>query len=141
MEERADYNRRLIKDFRAQREATGKPMEGRPLLMLTTTGARSGRRYTAPMMYVPDGDRLLVIASNIGAPRHPDWYHNLLVHSSVTVEVGSETYRARASTLRGIEREQTWTRIVERSPSLVQLQATTRRQIPLVALQREPAGS
>ena len=141
MQDQHAYNQELIEAFRANRGKTDGPFAARPLLLLTTIGARSGQERTSPLMYIPDGGHLLVLASNFGAPKHPDWYHNLLVHSSVTVEVGSETYRARASTLRGIEREQTWTRIVERSPSLVQLQATTRRQIPLVALQREPAGS
>jgi deazaflavin-dependent oxidoreductase (nitroreductase family) len=138
MAERADYNRRLIEEFRAQREATGKPMEGRPLLLLTTTGARSGRRYTAPMMYVPDGDRLLVIASNIGAPRHPDWYHNLVAHPDVTVEVGAETYDATAVVTEGAERERLWTKIVEGYRFFVEHQAKTSRQIPIVALERRP---
>jgi deazaflavin-dependent oxidoreductase (nitroreductase family) len=124
--------------------STGKtagPFADRPLLLLTTIGAKSGQARTSPLMYIPDGNQLLVPASNYGAPKHPDWYHNLLVHPSVTVEVGSETYRATASTLVGSEREQAWARIVERYPSVAQLQSTTRRQIPLVALQREPAGS
>jgi deazaflavin-dependent oxidoreductase (nitroreductase family) len=106
------------------------------LLLLTTIGAKSGLARTSPLMYIPDGDQLLVLASNFGAPKHPDWYHNLLVHPNVTVEVGSETYRATAATLVGIERKQTWARIVERYPSLAELQTKTRRQIPIVALKR-----
>jgi deazaflavin-dependent oxidoreductase (nitroreductase family) len=134
------YNQELIEAFRANRGKTDGPLAARHLLLLTTIGARSGQARTSPLMYIPDGDRLLVLASNFGAPKHPDWYHNLLVHPSVTVEVGSQTYRATAATLLGPEREQTWARIVERYPSLAQLQATTRRQIPIVTLQREPAG-
>ena len=141
MQDQHAYNRQLIEAFRVNRGKTDGPFAARPLLLLTTIGAKSGQARTSPLMYIPDGDQLLVLASNFGAPKHPDWYHNLLVHPSVTVEVGSETYRARASTLVGLEREQTWARIVERYPSLAQLQATTRRQIPIVALQREPAGS
>lgn len=68
-----------------------------------------------------DSDQLLVFASNFGAPQHPDWYHNLLVHPNVMVEVGSETYRATAATLMGIKREQTWTMLVEHYPSFAQL--------------------
>src|SRR6266699_3503304 len=73
-----DYNRRVIEEFRADRGKPGGRWEGRPLLLLTTTGARSGQPRTTPMMYIPDGDRLLVIASNAGAPAHPDWYRNLV---------------------------------------------------------------
>ncbi len=141
MQDQQAYNQERIEAFRANRGKTAGPFADRPLLLLTTIGAKSGQARTSPLMYIPDGNQLLVLASNYGAPKHPDWYHNLLVHPSVTVEVGSETYRATASTLVGSEREQAWARIVERYPSLAQLQRTTRRQIPLVALQREPAGS
>ena len=141
MQDRHAYNRELIEAFRANRGKTDGPLAARHLLLLTTIGARSGQARTTPLMYISDGHRLLVLASNFGAPKHPDWYHNLLVHSSVTVEVGSETYRATAATLLGSGREQAWARIVERYPSLAQLQATTRRQIPVVALQRDLAGS
>src|SRR6266567_8192308 len=136
MQDRHAYNRELIEAFRANRGKTDGPLAARHLLLLTTIGARSGQARTTPLMYISDGHRLLVLASNFGAPKHPDWYQNLLVHPNVTVEVGSETYRARASTLVGIEREQTWARIVERYPFLAQLQTTTRRQIPIVALKR-----
>src|SRR5215469_6544156 len=98
-----DYNRQVIEEFRAGRGKPGGRWEGRPLLLLTTTGARSGQPRTTPMMYIPDGDRLLVIASNIGAPRHPDWYHNLIAHSEVTVEVGTEIYEANAIVIQGAE--------------------------------------
>lgn len=104
MTDRNDYNRRLIEEFRANRNQAGGPFEGRPLL--TTTGARSGERRTTPMMYIPDGERLIVIASNIGAPTSPDWYHNLVAHSQVTVETGSETLDATAVVIDGEERHQ-----------------------------------
>ena len=130
------YNLHLIKEFRANRGKTEGPFAARPLLLLTTIGAKSGQARTSPLMYIPDGDQLLVLASNYGAPKHPDWYHNLLVHPNVTVEVGSQTYRATAATLVGLEREQAWARLVERYPSFAGLQTKTRRQIPLVALQR-----
>src|SRR5438067_1506317 len=83
MADQNDYNRQLIEEFRADRSKFG----GRPLLLLTTTGAKSGQRRTTPMMYVRDGDHLMVIASNVGAPTHPAWYHNLMAHPDVTVEV------------------------------------------------------
>ncbi len=73
MTDQNTYNRQLIEEFRADRGKNGGPMAGRPLLLLTTTGAKSGQLRTTPMMYIRDGDRLLVIASNAGAPTHPDW--------------------------------------------------------------------
>src|SRR5262245_30824972 len=103
MTDQSEYNRKLIEQFRAARG--GGPFEGRPLLLLTTTGARSGQRHTTPVMYVPGGDRLLVIASNAGAPAHPDWYRNLVAHPQVNVEIGTESYQATASVLEGAERE------------------------------------
>jgi deazaflavin-dependent oxidoreductase (nitroreductase family) len=132
----SDYNQRLIEEFRADRSNNGGAFKGRPLLLLTTTGARSGQPRTAPMMYVPDGDRLLVIASNVGAPSHPAWYHNLVAHPQVTVEVGKDTYDATALVTEGAERQGLWTRIVELYPFFADHQAKTTRQIPVIALER-----
>ena len=126
------HNRQVIADFRAR----GGPPEGRPLLLLTTTGARTGRPHTAPMMYVLDGDRLLVIASNAGAPRHPDWYRNLVAHPEVTVEAAGQTYAATAVVLTGAERDRLFARIVEGYPFFADHQAGIVRRIPVVALVR-----
>ena len=136
MADQNDYNRQLIEDFRANRGKSGGPFAGRPLLLLTTTGAKSGQRRTTPMIYIPDGDRLLVIASNVGAPSHPDWYRNLLAHPDVTVEVGTETFDATAVVTQGAERDRLWTRIVELYPFFTGHQAKTTRQIPVIALSR-----
>jgi deazaflavin-dependent oxidoreductase (nitroreductase family) len=131
-----DYNRQLIEEFRSDRSKSGGSFAGRPLLLLTTTGAKSGQRRTTPVMYVPAGDRLLVIASNVGAPAHPDWYHNLVVHPEVTVEVGTEAYDAKAVVTQGAERDQLWTSIVDKYPFFTEHQAKTTRQIPVIALSR-----
>jgi len=136
MADQNDYNRQLIEDFRANRGKNGGPFAGRPLLLLTTTGAKSGQRRTTPMMFIPDGDRLLVIASNVGAPAHPDWYRNLVGHPEVTVEVGTETFDATAVVTQGAERDRLWTRIVELYPFFTGHQAKTTRQIPVIALSR-----
>ncbi len=136
MADQNDYNRQLIEDFRANRGKNGGPFAGRPLLLLTTTGAKSGQRRTTPMMFIPDGDRLLVIASNVGAPAHPDWYRNLVAHTDVTVEVGTETFDATAVVTQGAERDRLWTRIVELYPFFTGHQAKTTRQIPVIALSR-----
>jgi deazaflavin-dependent oxidoreductase (nitroreductase family) len=136
MTDHSDYNRKLIEEFRANREKLGDPFPGRPLLLLTTTGAKSGLPRTSPMMFVKDGDRLLVIPSNIGAPKHPDWYHNLVAHPRVTVEVGPETYEATAVITRGDERQRLWNMILEGHPFFAEHQAKTAREIPVVALER-----
>ena len=141
MTDQIEYNRRLIEEFRANRGVSGGPFDGRPLLLLTTTGARSGQPRIAPMMYIPDGDRLLVIASNIGAPTHPNWYHNLVAHPDVTVEVGTETFDATAVVIEGAERQRLWARIVEMYPFFAEHQAKTTRQIPVIALERRTPPS
>lgn len=140
MAERHEINRRTIEEFRATRGTPGGPFDGRPLLLLTTTGARSGQRRTTPIMYVRIEDRLLVIPSNLGAPRHPDWYHNLVAHPEVTVEVGAETFDAIAAVTQGAERDRLWARIVEHYSFFAEHQAKTTRQIPVVALERQTAS-
>ena len=132
-----DYNRRLIEEFCAHGGKVSGYFEHTPLLLLTTTGARSGERRTTPMGYLPDGDRLIVWASNGGAPTHPDWYHNLLAHPHVTVEVGTETFDAIAVVTADAERDRLWARGVEVYPSLAEHQAKTTRQIPVIALSRQ----
>ena len=136
MTDQKDYNRQLIEEFRANRNKAGGPFEGRPLLLLTTLGAKSGQPRTTPIMYIPDDNRLLVIASNAGAPTHPDWYHNLVTHPEVTVEVGTESFNATAIVTEGATREQLWNRIIELYPFFVEHQAKTTRQIPVIVLQR-----
>ena len=136
MTDQNTYNRQLIEEFRADRDKGGGAMRGRPLLLLTTTGAKSGQLRTKPMMYIPDGDRLLVIASNAGAPTHPDWYRNVVAHPEVTVEVGSDTFKAIAIVTEGLERQRLWSRIVELYPFFADHQAKTSRQIPVIVLRR-----
>ena len=130
------YNRQLIEEFRADRDKGGGAMKGRPLLLLTTTGAKSGQLRTKPMMFIPDSDRLLVIASNAGAATHPDWYRNLVAHPEVTVEVGNETFKAIATVTEGLERQRLWSRVVELYPFFADHQAKTSRQIPVIVLRR-----
>jgi deazaflavin-dependent oxidoreductase (nitroreductase family) len=137
MNDRNAYNRQLIEEFREHRGNPTGPMAGRPLLLLTTTGAKSGQPRIAPLMYVSEGERLLIIASNAGAPRHPDWYHNLVAHPQVTVEVGTETYTAIATVITAEERERLWASLLEQYPFFADHQAGVARQIPIVALERQ----
>ena len=127
------YNARLIEEFRADR---GAGMGDRPLLLLTTVGRRTGQPRTTPLMYVPDGDRYLVIASNAGAPADPQWYRNVLAHDAVTVEVRGAEFAARATPLTGDDHEHQWARIKELYPFFADHEATAGRRIPVVALTR-----
>jgi deazaflavin-dependent oxidoreductase (nitroreductase family) len=129
-----DINRKVIEQFRAGGDIEG--MHRDRLLLLTTTGARSRRQHTTPMMFVRDADRLLVIASNNGARHHPDWYLNLVANPQVTVEVGTESYPALATPAQGAERDRRWSMIKEKYPFFADHETTAGRTIPVVALTR-----
>ncbi|MFC9958571.1 nitroreductase/quinone reductase family protein [Streptomyces nigra] len=130
-----DFNQQVIEEFRANKGRVGGPFEGGRLLLLTTTGARTGRPHTTPVAYLPDGgERVLVIASAAGSPKHPAWFHNLVAHPEVTVEAGAFTYPARAVVLEGEERDRAFARAVEAEPGWAAYQERTERVIPVVAL-------
>jgi deazaflavin-dependent oxidoreductase (nitroreductase family) len=130
-----DFNQSIIDEFRANGGKVGGPFEGAPMLLLTTTGAKSGQRRTIPVVYLADGDRYVVFASKAGAPTNPDWYHNLVANPAVTVEVGSERVDADAVVLTGDERDQLFATQAERMPGFKDYQAKTTRVIPVVALE------
>jgi len=129
-----EINRKTIEQFRAGGEIPG--MHRERLVLLTTSGAKSGRPHTTPMMFVDDGDRILVIASNMGAPKVPDWYTNLVVDPTVQVEVGDESYLAVATALTGDEYERVWASIKEGYPFFADHEKQAGRVIPVVAVQR-----
>jgi deazaflavin-dependent oxidoreductase (nitroreductase family) len=131
-----DWNNKLMEEFRANGGKVTGQFEGAPLLLLTTTGAKSGRPYTTPVMYLPDGDLVVVFASKGGAPTNPDWYHNLLANPHVTVEVGTDSYEADAKVLTGEERDRLYARQAEAYPGFAEYQEKTQRVIPVVALHR-----
>ena len=132
----SDWNRQTIEEFRANKGKVSGFWESKPLLLLTTTGAKSGQHRTTPTMYLRDGDRLLIFASKGGAPMHPAWYHNLVAHPQVTVEVGSETYEATATVLKGEERDRLYARQAELYPQFGEYHTRTNRKIPVIALER-----
>ncbi len=132
-----DWNSKIIAEFRANEGKVGGPFDGAPVLLLTTTGRRSGQQRVNPMMYLADDGRLLVFASKSGAPTHPDWYLNLVANPEVTVEVGTETFPARAVVLEGEERDQKYAEQARRYPGFAEYQAGTDRVIPVIALLRE----
>ena len=132
----SDYNTQIIEEFRANAGKVGGHWEGRDLLLLTTTGRKSGRSHTTPMVFTRDGDRVLVYASKAGAPKHPDWYLNLVADPHVVVEAGGERYEAVATPLEGEERDRQFAAQAERVPTFAEYQAKTERTIPVVALTR-----
>lgn len=129
-----ERNRQVIDQFRAN---GGKVGNGKtPHLLLTTTGAKSGLTRVNPLHYSTDGERLVVIASKGGSATHPDWYYNLVAHPEVTVEVGTERYRARASVAEGQERERLYNQHAALMPHFVGFQKKTKRQIPIIILEK-----
>ena len=126
------FNKKVIADFRANHGQFTGPMAGRGVLILTTTGARSGKERAAVLGYGRDGDSLVVIASDNGAPVAPGWYHNLLARPIATVELGPKPFKVRARTARPEERAE----LAKAVPYLEQQQSLTKREIPIVVLER-----
>ena len=131
-----NFNQNLIAEYRANGGQVTGQFAGAPLLLLTTIGAKSGQPRTAPLAYTTDGDRLLVIASKGGAPTHPDWYHNLVANPEVTVEVGTETFPARATVPDGEERDRLFNQMAAQMAGFADYQRNTTRRIPVVVLER-----
>ncbi len=134
MADAVDYNAQIIAEFRTNHGKVGGNFEGAPLLLLHTTGARSGAARINPMMYLPDDGRYLVFASKAGADTNPDWYHNLLAHPEVRIEVGDETLDVRAVELRGAERDAQYAEQARRYPGFADYERATDRVIPVIAL-------
>ncbi|HLF70979.1 MAG TPA: nitroreductase family deazaflavin-dependent oxidoreductase [Dehalococcoidia bacterium] len=123
----------------AQYRATGGHVErfaDGTMLVLTTTGAKSGRPHVKPLRFIADGDRIAIIASHQGAPKSPDWYHNLVANPRVTVEVGSERFEAVARIATGEERERLYAAQAARMPQFAEYETRTTRVIPVVVLER-----
>jgi deazaflavin-dependent oxidoreductase (nitroreductase family) len=130
-----DFNRKVIEEFRANEGKVGGPFEGAPVLLLTSTGAKSGQQRTTPVVYQKDGDRMVIFASKAGAPENPAWYHNLVANPTATVEVGPDTVEVEAIVAEGDERERLFSRQKELMPQFADYEQKTTRQIPVVALQ------
>jgi deazaflavin-dependent oxidoreductase (nitroreductase family) len=131
-----DFNQKVIAEFRANGGKVGPPFEGAPMLLLTTTGAKSGQQRTTPLVHTMDGDRLVVIASKAGAPNHPAWYHNLVANPTVTVEKGTERFQARARVAGDEERDRLYAAQARLMPNFAEYQQKTTRRIPVVVLER-----
>lgn len=131
------FNQALIAEFRANGGKVSGQFAGRPLLLLSTVGARSGQTRTSPLAYTIDGERYVIIASKGGAPTHPDWYHNLVANPIVTVEVGTEQFQARATVAAGEERTRLFDQMAAQMPGFAEYQRKSERQIPVVVLERQ----
>jgi deazaflavin-dependent oxidoreductase (nitroreductase family) len=133
-----DFNRNLIEEFRANNGRVTGPFEGAPLVLLTTTGARSGQRRVNPLMALVEGDTLYVFGSKAGATTNPDWYHNLLAHPEVEVEFGAERFAAEAVAVTGPQRDRLFAAQKAQNPAFADYEKTTRgRVIPVVELRRK----
>jgi deazaflavin-dependent oxidoreductase (nitroreductase family) len=131
-----DFNAKIIEEFRANDGKVGGPFAGAPMVLLTTSGAKTGRKLTTPLMYLPDGDRIVVFASKGGALTNPNWYHNIVANPEATLEVGSQKFTARATVTQGEERDRLYATQAERYTAFADYQAKTSRTIPVIAFTR-----
>jgi deazaflavin-dependent oxidoreductase (nitroreductase family) len=131
-----DFNRGLINDLRTNGKPTSGPFLGREVLILTTKGARSGDVRETPLVYTRDGDHYVIVASKGGAPTHPSWYHNLVKHPEVTIELGKEKFRAQAHIADGEEYERLYTQHADINPGFHDYRKKTTRKIPVIVLER-----
>lgn len=134
-----ERNRQLIEDYRQKRGKVGPEHDlgNRTVLLLTTTGAKSGREHTNPLTYLPDQGRFVVFASFQGSKQVPDWYANLVANPEVTVEVGDDTFKTRPKILKeGPERDRLFAAQVARQPQFGEYEKRTTRVIPAVILER-----
>ncbi|GIF00422.1 nitroreductase family deazaflavin-dependent oxidoreductase [Paractinoplanes rishiriensis] len=132
----SDFNTAIIDEFRHNEGRVGGMFEGSTLVLITTTGARSGRPHTVPLGYLEIDGRAVVIGSAGGGPRHPAWYHNIRQDPAVTVEIKTETYEATAEILSGAERDEMFAKVSAIEPGYGEYQKGTTRRIPVVVLHR-----
>ena len=136
MAEAEDWNTKIIEEFRANGGKVGGQFEGAPLLLLHSTGAKSGQERVHPMMYREVGDDIAVFASKAGAPTNPDWYHNLVAHPQAKAEIGTESVSVTAREAKGEERTKIWENQKKDFPGFADYEKSTTRQIPVVILER-----
>lgn len=130
------WNEQIKAEFRANAGVVGGPFEGRPMLILHTTGRKTGNEVETPLVYLPDGDRIVVFASAGGSHQHPAWYLNVKAQPAVTVELGTETVTMTAAELAGEDRDAVYARQVEAMPQFAGYQEGNPRVIPAIALTR-----
>jgi deazaflavin-dependent oxidoreductase (nitroreductase family) len=131
-----EFNERVIKEFRSNGGKVGAPFQNAPMILVTHTGAKTGKSYTTPLVYTRDGDRVVVIASKRGAPNNPAWYHNLVAHPTVTLEIGTESFKAKARVATGDERERLYNQQAAQMAVFNEYRAKTTRKIPVIVFER-----
>ena len=139
MSDMSDFNRGVIEEFRANHGKVGGGFDAAPVVLLTTTGAKSGQKRLNPLVALVEGDTLYVFAAKAGAPTSPDWYHNLVANPEVEIEFGKEHFSATATPVTGDERDRIYTRQKELMPGFADYEAKTTRTIPVIALSRSGA--
>jgi deazaflavin-dependent oxidoreductase (nitroreductase family) len=132
-----DFNTQVIEEFRANDGVVGGPFDGMPLLILHNVGAKSGKAYETPLVYLPDGDRFVIFASKGGAPENPGWFHNVKANGEVTLEVGAEKFDAQAEEATGDERDRLYAAQEAAAPQFSEYAQKTDRKIPVVVLTRK----
>lgn len=135
MGEAQDRNRKIVEEFRSNGGRVGGPFEGAPVLLLHTTGARTGLERVTPLMYLEADGAYTVFATKGGAPTNPDWFHNLLAHPLTDIEVGTEIRQVRARVADGGERDLLWEQQKSRFPNFAAYETRTSRRIPVVVLE------
>jgi len=131
-----DFNRGIVEEFRANGGKVGGPFEGGTLLLLHTTGAKSGKERLSPLAYLTVDDKMLIFGSYAGAPKDPAWVHNLRANPSARIEVRTDAYDVTVRELPDEERDATFAKLTEIAPVLADYQANTTRIIPLFELVR-----
>jgi len=132
----AEFNKKVIDEFRSSGGNVGGQFAGAPMIIVTHSGAKSGKSYTTPLVYSKDGDRYVIIASKAGAPNNPSWYHNLVAHPEVTLEIGAEKFKARAKEVKGEERDRLFAAQAKMMPQFNDYAKKTARKIPVFVLER-----
>ena len=131
------WNKGIIEEFRANGGKVGEVFEGKPMVVITTTGAKSGAKRENPLIRLDDGGKMYIIASKGGAPDNPDWYYNLLANPELTVETGVETFAARAKVVEDeAERRRLYDKMITVMDSFAEYEKSTTRRIPVVELAR-----
>lgn len=135
-DERGEFNRKVIEEFRANQGRVGGPFEGAPMILVHHVGARSGVERVTPLVYQADGDRWVLFASMAGAPTNPAWYHNLVANPDTIIEVGSDTIEVTVAEVAGEERSRLWEAQKAAMPQFGEYEAKTDRTIPVLVCQR-----
>ncbi len=133
----SEFNDNVIAEFRANDGLVGGDLTATPIILIHHIGARTRAERVTPLEYSSRADgRLVIAASNGGSPTHPTWYHNLKAHPTIKVELGTETFTARAEEVTGAAHAELWPKLIAASPTLEKFQAQTTRRIPLFTLTR-----